>query len=71
MEYVPNLKTYRKRAKLTQQEVADRLDIPRSQLIRYEKGINELPIRYLIKLCKIYDTTPNEILSYQSSKDEQ
>ncbi len=70
MEYVPNLKAYRKRAKLTQQEVADRLDIPRSQLIRYEKGINELPIRYLVKLCRIYNTTPNEMLSYQSNNDE-
>ena len=70
MEYVLNLKADRKQAKLTQQEVADRLDIPRSQLIRYEKGINELPIRYLIKLCRIYNTTPNEMLSYQSLQED-
>ena len=70
MEYIANLKKYRKQAKLTQQEVADRLDIPRSQLLRYEKGVNELPIRYLIKLCKIYNITPNEMLSYQSGNGE-
>lgn len=67
MDYLPNLKTYRKKAKLTQQEVANKLDIPRTQLVRYEKGLNELPIRYLIEMCKIYGTTPNEMLSFEST----
>lgn len=65
MPYVSNLRHYRQDAGLTQQEVADKLEIPRTQLIRYEQGQNELPIRYLIKLCKIYHKTPNEMLGYE------
>lgn len=64
MDYITNLKTYRKKANLTQQEVADKLNIPRTQLVRYEQGLNELPIRYLLQLCKIYKTTPNKILGW-------
>ena len=66
MDYVQNLKRYRQIANLTQEQAAEKLLIPRTQLVRYEKGINEIPIRYLIELCKLYKTTPNDILGFES-----
>lgn len=64
MDYLQKLKDYRKAANLTQQEVAELLQIPQSQIVRYEQGKNELPIRYLIQLCTIYGITPNDILGF-------
>lgn len=64
MNYINNLKLYRIKANLTQEQVANALNIPRTQLVRYEMGKNEIPIRYLLELCKLYKVTPNEILSF-------
>ena len=64
MNYLQKLKSYRKAANLTQQEVAELLQIPQSQIVRYEQGKNELPLRYLIQLCKIYGITPNDLLDF-------
>ena len=66
MEYVANLRHYRQNAGMTQQQVAETLQIPRTQLVRYEQGKNELPIRYLIELCKLYNTTPNDMLGFDN-----
>ncbi len=60
--YYERLKEARKKAKLTQKFVADQLGIPDTQLIRYEKGINELPLRYFREMCRIYQVSADDIL---------
>ena len=52
---------------LTQVQVAQVLGTSQTMYARYERGANELPIRQLITLCRLYnvsadyflDTTPN------------
>ena len=47
---------------LTQQEIADVLGTTQQVYSRYEKGINEMPIRHIITLCKYYKVSSDYIL---------
>ena len=55
---------------LTQQQVAEVLGTSQTMYARYERGANEMPVRHLVTLCKLYnisadyllDTTPNKRL---------
>ena len=45
----------RKQAKLTQQQVAEKMNILRQAYARYENGIFELNYEQIILLCKLFD----------------
>lgn len=62
MEYTQRLITARKKSGLSQTQTAETLMITQQQYSRYEKGINELPLRYLIELCKLFDVSSDWIL---------
>lgn len=47
---------------ITQKEVSEYLGIKQQQYARYEKGINEMPIRYLQKLCVYLQVSADYIL---------
>ena len=47
---------------LTQQQVADYLGTSQTMYARYERGANELPIRHLISLCRLYHVSADVIL---------
>lgn len=47
---------------LTQQQVADYLGTSQTMYARYERGANELPIRHLVSLCKLYHVSADVIL---------
>lgn len=47
---------------LTQQEIADILGTTQQVYSRYEKGINEMPVRHIITLCKYYNISADYIL---------
>nr|WP_319393640.1 helix-turn-helix transcriptional regulator [uncultured Desulfobacter sp.] len=51
------LKALRKQRRLTQKELAGMLDIGISQLNKYESGMHTPPIKKLIQLSNIFDTT--------------
>lgn len=40
---------------LTQSQVAQILGTSQTMYARYERGANELPIRHLITLCRLYN----------------
>ena len=46
----------------TQQQLADLLETTQQAYLKYEKGINEMPIRRIIKLCKHYNLSADYIL---------
>lgn len=56
------LRYIRTKKGLKQKEMAQLLDIKQQQYARYEKGINELPIRFLPKICKILNVSADYIL---------
>lgn len=62
MNYIQKLIDARKKSGLSQTQVAEALMITQQQLSRYEKGNNELPIRYLIQLCKLYKVSADWVL---------
>ena len=47
---------------LSQQQIADVLGTTQQVYSRYEKGINEMPIRHIITLCKYYGVSADYVL---------
>lgn len=62
MDYTQRLIDARKRSGLSQTQTAEALMITQQQYSRYEKGNNELPLRYLIQLCKLFNVSSDWIL---------
>lgn len=60
--YIKNLKEFRENKKLTQNDIANVLEMKREQYQRYEVGKRELPINCLVKLAEFYNTSTDEIL---------
>ncbi len=56
------LKFYRHEARLTQQQVADRLKIERSTYTYYETGKTKPDINTLIKIAKVYNINYTQLL---------
>lgn len=48
---------------LTQSDVAAVLGTSQTMYARYERGANELPIRHLITLCRLYNVSADDLLS--------
>jgi transcriptional regulator with XRE-family HTH domain len=59
------IKAARKRAKLSQQEVADKAELQRCQISDLERGILQLDHVHwgtIQKLCKVLDITPYDFM---------
>ena len=56
------LKKFREKYHLSQKEAAESIGIDQRQWSRYEKGINEFPVRYLKQICIRYQVSADEIL---------
>ncbi len=61
-EYPEILRELREDNDLTQKQIADILGTTQQVYSRYEKGINEVPIRHLITLCRFYNVSADYIL---------
>lgn len=48
-----------------QQDIADVLGTTQQVYSRYEKGINEIPVRHIITLCKFYKVSADYILGLE------
>ncbi len=47
---------------LTQSDVAAYLGTSQTMYARYERGANEMPIRHLVALCKLYNVSADYLL---------
>ena len=56
------LRALREDNDLTQQQVAQVLGTSQTMYARYERGANELPIRHLVTLCKLYNISADYLL---------
>lgn len=61
-EYIKKIRDLREDNDLTQEDVARYLGTSQTMYARYERGANELPVRHLIKLCKLYGVSADYIL---------
>lgn len=59
----------RKRNGLSQKNVAELLGIPQQQYSRYENGKFEIPVRYVITLCKYYGISADWLLGLKDSME--
>ena len=53
---------------LTQQRVAEILGTSQTMYARYERGANELPVRHLVTLCKLYNVSADYLLGTRPNK---
>ncbi|MBR6737078.1 MAG: helix-turn-helix transcriptional regulator [Clostridia bacterium] len=58
------LKEARVFAGYTQKEVASIMCMTQQQYSRFENGVFELNYEQIVKLCKLYDITPNVIFNF-------
>lgn len=64
-KYVHIIKSLREDNDYTQEYVAHYLGTSQTMYARYERGANELPIRHLISLCKLYNVSADYLLGLQ------
>ena len=57
-----HLRAYRKRAGLSQEGLADRIEKCTTTIWRYENGLSGMPEGVLHKIAKVLNTTPGAIL---------
>jgi transcriptional regulator with XRE-family HTH domain len=57
-----NIKYLRNKNKLSQQELADKLSVPRSSLSDYERGHTQVSIENLIRLSDIFDVRIDDLV---------
>lgn len=60
--YYPRLKDLREDHDLSQQQVADYLQMKQPQYSRYERGLRDVPTDVLIRLARRYKTSTDYIL---------
>jgi len=58
------IKEYRKKRKLTQEKLAELLDISPRQLQRIENGSSETSLKTLKKLIKVLDISDDDIVEF-------
>ena len=62
MKYRKIMKDLREDNDLTQTAVAEILGTSQTMYARYERGANELPIRHMITLCRLYNVSADYFL---------
>ena len=65
--YYEIIKELREDRDLSQQKIAEILDTTQQVYSRYENGVNEMPIRHLITLCKFYNVSADYILGLKNT----
>lgn len=68
MEYIKRIRNLREDSDYTQEYVASQLGTSQTMYARYERGANELPIRHLLSLCKLYNVSSDYILGLSDHK---
>ena len=61
-KYYEIIRELREDKDLKQSDIAKLLGTTQQVYSRYEKGINEMPVRHIITLCKFYDVSADYVL---------
>ena len=69
MQIGEKIKNYRKTAGLTQEQVADNLNVGRDAILRIEKGNRKIGLQELSNLSKLYHISINELIAEDCSID--
>lgn len=55
------LKEFRELSKMSQRDVSELMNTPQSNYWKWEKGISMPDAEQIIKLCNIFNCTPNDL----------
>ena len=69
MGLTENLRKIRIERKLSQMDVAEILDTTQQVYSRYELGMNELPVRHVVTLCKFYGISADWLLGLKEEME--
>ena len=65
MNFCENLKKEMRYRQISQQALAEQLNTSQATISRWTKGINQPDFQTLEKICKILETSPNELLGWE------
>lgn len=68
MLYIERIRQFRQENNITQAQVANALGMSQQQYFKYEKGVNEMPVRYVIAFCKYYSVSADWVLGLKEEK---
>lgn len=68
LDYIQRIRDLREDADRTQTQIAEYLGTSQTMYSRYERGANEMPIRYLVDLCKYYQVSADYVLGFTNIK---
>ncbi|MBR1772057.1 MAG: helix-turn-helix transcriptional regulator [Lachnospiraceae bacterium] len=68
MDYIRRMRDLREDSDYTQEYVAYYLKTSQTMYARYERGANEMPIRHLLSLCKLYNVSADYMLGLSDKK---
>ena len=66
--FLEKLRGLREDNDLTQAAVAQILGTSQTMYARYERGANEMPVRHLVTLCKLYNVSADYFLGTAPDK---
>lgn len=66
--YFPRLKDLREDADKKQTEISSFLGIKQPQYSRYERGVRDIPLDFLIKLAHLYNTSTDYLLGLTNDR---
>ena len=65
-----NLLFYRKRNRMTQRDLAEKLGVKHNTISSWENGINSIDIEILSKICDIFNISINDMFSKEQAEKE-
>ena len=65
-DYRKRMRELREDHDLTQQQIAEYLGTSQTMVARYERGANEIPVRHVIALCKLYSVSADYFLGLKN-----
>lgn len=68
--YFEVLRGLREDRDLTQKQIAKLLGTTQQVYSRYENGINEMPVRHLVTLCRYYQVSADYVLGLEKTARE-
>ena len=65
--FAEKLKSLRKYKRITQEKLAEMVDLDVRHIARLEAGEGLPTVTTLLKFCSAFDVTPNDLLSYDKN----
>ena len=70
MEFAERLKTLRKQVKLTQAQIAEKLDISQQAYAAWERGVKKPTQENLVKIAQILNVSVDYLVGNSENKDD-